>query len=110
MTNMQDIQHDLDVENRRIARRFKLNLPLVCDGRPTTSINISLTGIRYVSPQAVNQGSKADLKVCFGSNQVNLVGEAVWTEPVGIGSVVGASFITGSDVQGLSRYLSELID
>lgn len=105
---MQDIEQSLDLENRRIAERFQLNLPIVCDGRPATSINISLTGIRFVSPQPLNVGSKAYLKVYFGKERVNLVGDTVWSENVGRNSVVGAAFVAGSDLDRLSRQLRKL--
>ena len=57
--------------DRRVAKRYQLSLPIDFDGKPATSINISETGIRYFSPQPLNAGSRAYLKVYFGKNRVN---------------------------------------
>lgn len=97
--------HSLEVENRRIAPRFQLNLPMVHEGTPTTSINISMTGIRYLSPRRENVGSQARLKVYFGKERINLVTKTVWSESFGASSVVGATFTPGSDLEGLARLL-----
>jgi hypothetical protein len=104
-----DIEDSLDLENRRIAKRFQLNVPLLCNGKPATSINISVTGIRYVSSQPLNSGSKAQLKLCFEGEGMELVGETVWSEKVGTGTIVGASFVEGTETQALSRYLDKLV-
>lgn len=101
----QDNHNSQESEERRIARRYQLNLPIDIDGKPATSINISATGIRYISPQPLNKGASAYLKVYFGKNRVNLVGKTVWAEELGSGAVVGATFAAGSDTERLERYL-----
>lgn len=97
--------HHTDTSERRIAQRFQLSLPIDFQGKPATSINISSTGIRYFSPQPLNVGSSAYLKVYFGKNRVNLVGKTVWAEELGSGAVIGATFAAGSDTERLQRYL-----
>lgn len=109
MTHHTETEIEFQPSNRRVARRYQLNVPLQCNGRPATSINISRSGIRYVSPKPLNTGSEAQLNISFGEDTVELVGETVWSEPMGTSCVVGAAFREGPGTESLSRYLDQLI-
>lgn len=102
-----DGEYDLELENRRQATRFALNLPLRHRGKPARTINISATGIRFVS-QTLSIGPIVELTLELGSELLELSGETVWSEAIGGGRVIGAYFHPTKDLHKLCRYLSEV--
>lgn len=108
---MQDLSEDselsLELENRRGATRFKLNLPLFHRGKPAQTINISATGIRFVS-RTLSVGSNVELTLDLGHEMIELLGETVWSEAVGGGRIIGAHFQPCKDLHKLCRYLNEV--
>jgi hypothetical protein len=105
--NSFDDELSLELENRRRATRFALNLPLRHRGKPAQTINISATGIRFVS-RTLSVGPKVELTLDLGNEVIELVGETVWSEAVGTGRVIGAHFQPTKDLHKLCRYLSEV--
>ncbi len=108
---MQDLSEDselsLELENRRRSTRFKLELPLFHRGKPAQTINISATGIRFVS-RTLSVGPKVELTLDLGSEMIELLGETIWSEAVGVGRIIGAHFQPCKDLHKLCRYLNEV--
>lgn len=100
-------EFSLDLENRRKATRFALNLPLCHRGKPAQTINISATGIRFVS-RTMSVGPIVDLTLDLGDEVIELSGETVWSEAMGSGRIIGAHFRPSKDLHKLCRYLSEV--
>jgi hypothetical protein len=107
MSTTPDDEDFLQVENRRRATRFTLDLPLRHRGKPAQTINISATGIRFVS-RTLSVGPKVQLTLELGDEVIELSAETVWSEPVGSGRIIGAHFHPGKDLHKLCRYLSEV--
>lgn len=103
----EDGELSLELENRRRATRFALDLPLHHRGKPAQTINISATGIRFVS-RTLQVGPEVRLTLDLGSEVIELVGETVWSEVVGTGRIIGAHFVPTKDLHKLCRYLSEV--
>lgn len=107
MTTTLEDDDFLQVENRRRATRFTLDLPLRHRGQPAQTINISSTGIRFVS-RTLSVGPEVQLTLDLGDEVIELKGETVWSEPVGSGRIIGAHFYPSKDLHKLCRYLSEV--
>ena len=108
---MQDLTEDselsLELENRRNATRFKLDLPLYHRGKPAQTINISATGLRFVS-RTLSVGASVELTLDLGNEMIELLGETVWSEAVGGGRIIGAHFQPCKDLHKLCRYLNDV--
>lgn len=103
----EDSELSLDLGNRRGATRFKLDLPLYHRGKPAQTINISATGIRFVS-RTLSVGSDVELSLDLGSETIELLGETIWSEAVGGGRIIGAHFRPCKDLHKLCRYLNQV--
>jgi hypothetical protein len=88
MEELED-EASLDLENRRRATRFTLDLPIRHRGQPAQTINISATGIRFVS-RTLQVGPDVELQIDLGNETIELSGETVWSEAVGTGRIIGA--------------------
>lgn len=106
MHSMDAQEFSFEVNNRRVAKRYPMNLPLTFNGCSGVSINISVTGMRFVTSTPVNLGDQAKFHVQFAGESVELVAETVWSSRQGPGSVVGAVFKPGSQLSQLSRCLT----
>lgn len=107
MSTSEETELSLELENRRRATRFAVDLPLCHRGKPAQTINISATGIRFVS-RTLSVGSAVELTLDLGNEVIELSGETVWSEAVGTGRVIGAHFHPTKDLHKLCRYLSEV--
>jgi hypothetical protein len=107
MSTLEDSELSLELENRRRATRFALDLPLCHRGKPAQTINISATGIRFVS-RTLQVGPEVELTLDLGNEVIELSGETVWSEAVGAGRIIGAHFHPTKDLHKLCRYLSEV--
>lgn len=109
MTSFDDsaLDLELELENRRRATRFPLNLPIRHRGQPAQTINISATGIRFVS-RTLSVGPEIQISLDLGYEVIELRGETVWSEAIGDGRVIGAHFHPTKDLHKLCRYLSEV--
>lgn len=108
MSSSDDEELSLEIENRRRSTRFALDLPLCHRGKPAQTINISATGIRFVS-RTLSVGREVELTLDLGNEVIQLTGETVWSEAVGGGGrIIGAHFHPTKDLHKLCRYLSEV--
>jgi hypothetical protein len=107
MSTSEETELSLELENRRRATRFAIDLPLCHRGKPAQTINISATGIRFVS-RTLSVGSDVELTLDLGHEVIELSGETVWSEAVGTGRIIGAHFHPTKDLHKLCRYLSEV--
>ena len=58
-----------------------------------------------ITSRPLINGSKIQIRLKVPGADLELAGETVWSEPVGSGSVAGATFLAGSDFHGLADYL-----
>lgn len=101
---MNELQDALDLGNRRMATRFALELPLTSGGAAGRTLNISATGVRFISKSTKLQPT-VDLKLNLGTEMIQLSGQTVWSEQVGSSRVVGAHFKPSKDLHKLCRFL-----
>jgi hypothetical protein len=102
MTN-DTICNEFELDNRRRAPRLNMNLMLTQNGHPSQTINLSATGVRFITRQKVTQTVELDLKV--GDDTLHLRGETRWSQNLGSYSVVGAHFKPTSDLIKLKAFL-----
>lgn len=107
MEQIEDEELSLELENRRRSTRFAIDLPLRHRGQPAQTINISATGIRFVS-RTLQVGPEVEITLDLGGETIELSGETVWSEAVGNGRIIGAHFHPTKDLHKLCRYLSEV--
>lgn len=98
------LEESLDLENRRTAKRFTLDLPLATAGRQGRTLNISATGVRFVAP-GLKEQKELSMTLDLDGETIVLNGETVWSQPVGNSRVVGATFTPSRDLYKLCRYL-----
>lgn len=98
------LEESLDLQNRRCAKRFILDLPLTTAGRKGRTLNISATGVRFVAP-GLKEQEELSMTLELGGETIVLNGETVWSQTVGNSRVVGASFKPSKDLYKLCRYL-----
>lgn len=94
-------------DDRRRALRLKLNLPMESQGSPGRILNISKTGLRYLTPSAVSPGSRLDLSLQFQNGTVQCKADAVWVHRLGVSSVVGVRF---AEEEESSQRVAEQLD
>lgn len=101
-------EYSTEMYNRRVARRHPFNFPLCCDGVPGVVLNISLTGLRFVSNEPLAVGEQTKLSLTFENETIDLLGQAVWTQSHRWGSLVGAAFQPGPELAKLPKLLASL--
>ena len=84
----------LHCQNRRVAPRLKKDIEVEVRGLgQTRSINISQTGLRLISNQALPEGLHLEFDLRLDQETtVEFQGRAVWQEPLGGVHVVGVHF------------------
>ena len=99
------ISSAFELDNRRRATRLHMNLQLTQNGYPSQTINLSATGVRFVTRHRVTPSMEFDLKL--GNQTLLLRGETRWSQEMGSYSVVGAHFQPTSDLPKLHALLAE---
>lgn len=103
--DMNGIEESLDLQNRRAARRFAIELPVTSSGNAGRTLNISATGMRFISRATKTTSDQLDLVVDLGAEKIQLSGETVWSQQLGNSRVVGAHFKPSKDLHKLCRFL-----
>ena len=101
-------EYSTEMYNRRVARRHPFNLPVCCGGVPGVILNISLTGMRFVSNEPLVVGEQTKLTLNFEDETIDLLGQTVWTQSHRWGSLVGAAFQPGPELAKLPKLLATL--
>lgn len=102
MTN-DAISNEFGLDNRRAAPRVSVSFPLTQNGFPSKTINLSATGIRFVTRHRVSPVLDIDLNV--GNDTLRLRGKTCWSQSQGAYSVVGAHFEPTGDLPRLRDLL-----
>lgn len=103
MTN-EAISSAFELDNRRRATRLNMNLQLTLNGYPSQTINLSTTGVRFVTRHRVTPSMEIDLKL--GNETLQLRGETRWSRQMGSYAVVGAHFQPTADLPKLHAFLA----
>ncbi len=98
------ISYAFELDNRRRAPRLNMNLKLTQNGYPSQTINLSATGVRFVTRHRVTPSMEFDLRV--GDETLQLRGETRWSQQMGSYCVVGAHFQPTTDLPKLHAFLA----